>query len=178
MKNIGKASELRIAVKGRNSLITRDPGIYRWWFDEEGAKAITRALPDVDFNSVQKRDIDGRVYYALYFGIAKSLRQRLNWHLNQRHSPSTVKKGFLSTLRQTLSALLGIPESETQQTVNDFQDRHCYVEFEQTSSRETAEDIERDELSEKYYPLNIQGNKGVPKQIINRLSELRKQYKQ
>ena len=54
------------------------------------------------------KKIRGVDYYYIYVGIAvkESIRDRLNWHINQHHTISSVKSGILSTLRQTISSLV------------------------------------------------------------------------
>lgn len=176
-KRIEKVKDLRISLKTKQDGISQDPGVYRWWVKKEAAKKLLSTMPKIDWSKVQSAKINGKEYLALYFGIAKHLRQRLNWHINQEHRPSAVRSGFLSTLRQTLSALHGVPMSEAENTVNDFMDENCYLEFGHTTSRQDAEEKERYELTHNYYPLNVQGNKVVEKEVIKTLSNLRKEYK-
>lgn len=172
-----KVRALRESLKAKCDGIGEEPGVYRWWVREEAAKKLLEPLPGVDFSKLQRRIVDGCLHLALYFGIARHLRQRLNWHINQKHSPSTVESGFLSTLRQTIGALHGLPASMAESAVNDFMDSDCCLEFRHTSSREEAEEIERREISQNYYPLNVQGNKGVEKETVRALSHLRKKFK-
>lgn len=164
-------------LKSRTCKISKGPGVYRWWIDSQGTEKITSALRSIDLSKLQKRTIDNKTFYALYFGIAKDLRMRLNWHINQHHTASAIRSGYLSTLRCTFSALLGLDCSKSEDAVNDFQDMHCCVEFEDLPSRETAEGIEKTELRSKYYPLNLQGNKVVDKVILHDLSKLRTKTK-
>ena len=60
---------------------------------------------------------------------------------------------------------------------NDFIDKHCYLEYDFTSSHAVAKQIEASELSNGYYPLNIQGNNALSKDVQNKLKKLRKTYK-
>ena len=56
----------------------------------------------------------------------------------------------------------------------------CYWEWNYTDSLLDAKIIEQNKLSyntEKYYPLNIQNNKSLPKDIILKLKALRKLYR-
>ncbi|MBR4561461.1 MAG: hypothetical protein IKO23_06060 [Bacteroidales bacterium] len=172
MKNIKSIKELRNDL----SCVEKKPGCYIWWFDKNGKDMLLKSLPDFNISSIPRKGN----YYALYYGIAKDCRQRINWHINQKHSFSAVKSGYLSTLRQTLSALLGKDMTCSEKDVNDFMDTHCCWSWEYTPSRETAEDIESVELStqsKNCYPLNIQKNKTVSHDVIQKLTELRKKHK-
>ena len=169
MKNIKSIKELRNDL----SCVEKKTGCYIWWFDENGKDILLKELPGVDKSRIQRKGN----YYALYYGIAKDCRQRINWHINQKHSISAVKSGYLSTLRQTLSALLGKDMTCSEKDVNNFMDTHCCWSWEYTPSREIAEDIESAELSaqsKNCYPLNIQKNNTVSRDVIQKLSELRK----
>ena len=89
---------------------------------------------------------------------------------------SGLKHGTLSTLRNTLGALLGEDMSQSEGAVNEFIDSNCYWEWEYDESYKLRE---TDELSSttKCYPLNIQENKTVTKEVRKELSKLRKQHK-
>lgn len=69
--------------------------------------------------------------------------------------------------------------SKSQQLVNKFMDDNCILEYDNVSTLEEAENIEKQELShvDYYYPLNNSGAKLTPKQIKNKLKSLRKLYK-
>ena len=92
----------------------------------------------------------------VYVGIAKSMRQRLVWHTTQKHFPSAVRSGFLSTLRQTLAGLAKVPMDDTE-TVNSIIDE-MYVEFEYCISKEEASRLEKGYFQSASLPLNIMGN--------------------
>ncbi len=157
--------------------VTMQPGVYRWWFKADAARKLLAQLPAIDYGKISKCFYEEEEYFALYFGIAKNLQERLNWHIRQHHTLSSVKSGYLSTLRQSLSALLCEDMSKAEQYINKFIDNNCVVEWEDTTNRQQAEAIERNELSDAScccYPLNIQDNLAVPKCAIQRLKELRK----
>lgn len=176
MKNIESVINLR-GLTSNNPLISQEPGVYCWWFKETCVPCIINQLnlPTYIFYKVQKKKINGILYYALYFGIANNCYQRLNWHINQKHTQAAVKSGYLSTLRKTLSALLNKDMTKSMKCVNNFIDDNCYVEWDYTLSKGKAECIEKQELSDqnKYYPLNIQGNKTT---YTKQLKALRKKY--
>ena len=124
------------------------------------------------------KEIDGREYIAIYFGISKDLNGRIKWHICQNHTAGSVRSGFLSTLRQSLSALLNNDMSKSQHLVNNFIDDNCYLEYENTLTHKDAENIEKTELSQEYYyPLNIAGAKSTPQYVKDNLKKLRKTHK-
>lgn len=172
---------LRALIQGKQlaSLVDKTPGVYVWWFKESAAKQLLVPLKGVDWHHphLQRRTIDGEGYVALYFGISRDLRGRITWHVAQRHTTSAVSRGFLSTLRLTLSALLALPASQAEQAVNDFIDKNCLLSFRNVLTLEDAEREELTELSTNYYPLNLQGNKKVDFSVRRALRELRKTYR-
>jgi hypothetical protein len=126
------------------------------------------------------QSFDEEEYIALYFGISKDMRGRIRWHASQKHSPSAVSKGFLSTLRQTLSALLDIPMTESYQTINDFIDSNCIWEWTHTDTLEAARQVELNTLSPNspyYYPLNVESNHTIHKEAVKWLKQQRKEYR-
>lgn len=179
MKNLIKVCLLREQLSNRTSGI--EPlcgGVYCWWFKREAAQTLLAKLPltQEELAKIQAQEIEGESYLALYFGISKDILARAEWHTLQKHSPSAIKHGTLSTLRQTISALLGKDMSQSEGRVNEFINRNCYWEWEDDKSYKLRE---TDELSSttKCYPLNIRENKTVTKEVRNELSKLRKQYK-
>lgn len=170
---VDSASNLRTTLCAS---VPTEAGVYCWWFDEDGMKAILEPLLQhgIDLTKIQSQMYNGKTYFALYFGLAnKNLRERLNWHINQHHTPSLVKNGYLSTLRQTFSALLGIDETKSEKSVNDFMNEHCVVEWWQISAT-SVHKVETAVINSGYFPLNIQGNNRVAKEVRTELSKLRK----
>lgn len=176
MKSV-KVQTLRETIKKRQCEIPLGPGIYCWWFEEEGARILLKALPEVDLSKAQSRMVDGKRWFALYFGISKNLRGRLRWHLTQHHTQSSVKSGFISTLRFSLSALLGLPATKAEEAVNKFIDEYCIIDYKAVESIKEAEVIEKKELTTKYYPLNITNNRFVDRRITLALTKLRVEHK-
>lgn len=175
--NISKVSLLR---DNKFKLIDKKPGFYRWWFKEEAAhrliKEMKRWLPEED--KFLTMDHEGDKYIALYFGISKDMRGRIRWHASQKHTSSNINKGFLSTLRQTLSALLETPMSMSYQTINDFIDNNCIWEWSYTNTKADAEVFEKKELSKKYYyPLNVKDNNTICKNALKWLIGVRAEYR-
>lgn len=178
LKNIRPVIELRADIgSGRNCSLPVTPGVYRWWFLENAGKTLISKLDDIDTSRINTRDINGYKYIALYFGIANGIKKRFKWHIAQHHTESTIKAGTISTLRHTLSALLGIQLSKSESCINEFIDRNCILEWTTTSSREEALVIETHEINSEYYPLNIRGNNVMSKATRQSLTQLRKRVK-
>lgn len=157
--------------------LPQTPVVYKWWFKE-----IPQAVSchsQINLNAIDKRVFDRTTYYALYVGIGVDCRMRFKWHINQKHTQSNVKAGVLSTLRQTLSALLGIDMTQSEQAVNDYINKNCLIEW-QTYPNYTKvqlENIETQTIKNGYYPLNIVKNRTMDKSWLKDLKALRKNYK-
>ena len=173
MKYIESVKNLRTMIAQQRSPICKCSGVYRWWFKKDAALKLLATFPQLRINKLLHRKIDGEVYLALYYGISINLKQRAKWHICQHHTNSAVKSGYLSTLRHTLSALLGKDLSISEKCVNDFMDHNCYFEWDYSGN---PQDEEKKELTQTTYcyPLNIQGNKSVSKSWLNTLIALRK----
>ena len=178
MQYLDKVSELRKRLENRTSGIEKEGGVYCWWFKREIAQTLLKELPltQDEFSKIQRREIESEEYWALYFGISRDMLGRAKWHITKKHKPTAVKYGTVSTLRNTLGALLGIAMSDSEKSVNDLMDENCYWEWEydkEYKQRETNELSSTD----KCYPLNIQENKTVSKAVLKKLGELRSQHK-
>ena len=152
------------------------PGIYRLWVPQH---LVDTALRDLDCTKTLSKEIEGKEYRALYVGMSKNLYHRLDWHINDEHSESAVKSGYISTLRHTIGAFLGDenrPLTELVNEVNAFLDQ-CYFEWEYTSSEAMAKYIESVLLSIHYYPFNIQDNPNLPKKVRVEIIRRRKAIK-
>lgn len=180
MKNIESVAILRRMIECKQSPFENSAGVYRWWFKEDAAMQLLKQLPPVQTEErIAKRLIDGDSYWALYFGISGNMQQRAAWHINQKHTPSAVKSGYLSTLRQVISALLDEDMTISQNSVNELMDASCYLEWDYTGTKEEAEKLETIELSQNQciYPLNRAKNRTVSKEHLKRLTELRAKYR-
>ncbi|MDE6200598.1 MAG: hypothetical protein K2M47_01785 [Clostridiales bacterium] len=159
------------------------PGYYKWWAGKGEILNILSKLNmqfDDIVNSLEQKD--GK--YCIYVGVAikESLRKRLNWHVNDKHTDNRVKNGTVSTLRKSIASLVGDDASDKAAT-NEFIDRldiEYYLSDNPIKSQEAIVElhtIERSLLSGEYlYILNIQENRHdlAPKQL---LKQLRKQAK-
>ena len=178
MQYLDKVSELRKRLENRTSEIKKEGGVYCWWFKRDVAQTLLKELPltQDELSKIQTKEIEGEEYWALYFGISRDMLGRAKWHITKKHKPTAVKYGTVSTLRNTLGALLGIAMSDSEKSVNDLMDENCYWEWEydkEYKQRETNELSSTD----KCYPLNIQENKTVSKAVLKKLGELRSQHK-
>lgn len=160
----------------RFTSIPKEPGIYRWWFPKETAQQLLSSIHGIETNRICKEVIQGEEYWCLYFGIAKDLRQRIRWHACQKHTASAVKHGILSTLRQSISALLQLDQTTSTDKVSELLER-CYWDWLSTASKEDAKIIEKREISKGYFPINIQENKSVAPTVLAQLKSLRKEHK-
>lgn len=160
----------------RFTSIPKESGIYRWWFPKETAQQLLSSIHGIETNRICKEVIQGEEYWCLYFGIAKDLRQRIRWHAYQKHTASAVKHGILSTLRQSISALLQLDQTTSTDKVSELLER-CYWDWLSTASKEDAKIIEKREISKGYFPINIQENKSVAPTVLAQLKSLRKKHK-
>lgn len=178
MKNLIAVRILREQLECKSSGIEKQPGVYRWWFKEKAAQTLLENLPLIqeELAKIQTRDIDGEEYWCLYFGISKDMLGRAKWHITQKHSLSDVKHGTLSTLRNTLGALLGDDMSKSRDKVNEFMDDNCYWEWDYSKNPKAVENAELSSV-DKCYPLNIQENKTVSNVVRKEITALRKLHK-
>ena len=179
--NLASGLANRMSVRElRQKLIvvtTDDPVIYQWWFRVDGASVLLAAIGEDQKNmKIAREIIEGSEYLGLYTGKGKSCRQRFDWHVRQHHDARTVRHGFLSTLRQTLSALLGYNAVDAEHVINDFIDQYCYLDWTcyPGCSKDQLSKLEKDRIREGYFPLNIQSNPNVPKEIIKVLRTMRR----
>lgn len=160
------------------------PGYYKWWADRESLDIVLNKL-EVSFEEIEPYVETREDLFCIYVGIAvkESLRKRLDWHVNQRHTASAVRNGTLSTLRQTISSLVAHDQSAEEAT-NEFIDR-LKVEYHESSfgikSSEASDElhrIEREALSSHLCILNIQENNHPQVfEIKRKLKQLRKESK-
>lgn len=180
--NLIKASKLR-DKNNLKKMIDNKPGYYKWWAEEKEINLLLNhlnlGLSIID--SLEKYNDK----YCIYIGVAikESVRDRLDWHINQINSPSAVKNGTLSTLRQTISSILFQDMNLTNET-NDFINK-LYVQpfyidkpIKSQEAKKIIHNIEIDFLahSNNLYLLNIQDNKHElsPRKKISSLRKISK----
>jgi predicted GIY-YIG superfamily endonuclease len=145
-------------------MFPKQSGVYYWYITERGAKQM-----GVDISECLEKDHK----YLVYIGLAKNLNERLDWHYNDKHAPSSIKSGFVSTLRQTLSALL-VGEMVTAKTIVDkFIREEMRVEYELYSN---YKEKELQLIKSHNLPLNLKNNTKHP--FYKTLKQARKLSKQ
>ncbi len=173
--------------------VGKDVGIYCWWFRDDCLnKLLNKISGFVDLKRLnaeknQHKVLNGAKYTALYVGIAagkNGIFGRFKWHIEQKHSVSNVTKGYLSTLRRTLSALQGykLLKNNTevnfhlQEELNAFMDANCALEWNYypKKTKKELEQIEDEIINSGYFPLNIQGNRQISNELRKKLGEMRK----
>lgn len=158
-------------------LTDNSPVIYQWWFHANAAAVVlTQIGEDVQNPRILHDRIDGEDYLALYAGKGKSCRQRFDWHIRQKQDARTVRHGFLSTLRQTICGLLGINAVDNEALVNSFIDCNCVLDWTCYPGLSPAElgALEKERILSGYFPLNLQSNPNVSKEIKRALRERRR----
>ena len=174
---------MKVADIIKNSFEDPKPesGYYIWWFPEEVANELIEHLT-VDRQKIQVKEIYGQLYYALYFGIASSkggLRQRIKWHTAaiNPHTAACVRNRTLSTLRQTICGLMGLPMvgKETQDDVDEIIEK-CYWEW---TEHDNPHEIELNQLNNENacYPLNIKENNTISKECRKELIRSRSEFR-
>lgn len=161
------------------------PGYYKWWASYEHLQILLNNL-DCNFDIVEKFIEKKDNLYCIYAGVAikESIQDRLNWHINDKHTPQRVINGFLSTFRKSLSSVICRNQFNKEKT-NEFIDG-LYVEYfevdlpiKSDSAKHTIHQIEKDILAKNLLILNIQENHHPMSQNIKKkLKQLRKESKQ
>ncbi len=168
------------------------PGYYRWWARSESlnkilnSSALSKEYKKELLPYLTKKVINKETYYYIYVGVAirESIRDRLNWHVNQRHTKTSVVSGFLSTLRQTISSL--VAEDQYNETLTNEFINELYVEYysvnlpiKSDEAKTFIEQIEKEEMNNHLIPLNLRDNKNTKlKPFLNELKNARKNAKQ
>mgnify|MGYP002624134124 CR=1 FL=1 len=165
--------------------IENKAGYYKWWAGASEFEIILKEL-NVDLETIKSSVEIKDDLFCIYVGIAakESVRDRLNWHVNDSHTASRVKKGTLSTFRQSISSL--VAHNQYDKTATDsFIDR-LYVEWFYSDNKIKSEaakielhDIERQLLNRHLMILNIQDNHHpLAVEIKKKLRYLRKLSKE
>ena len=181
-------------IRSSKENIGKDVGIYCWWFKDDCVEILLKRISkELDWKRLADESLQHKIFSnvkhtALYVGIAagkkKGIFERFKWHIEQKHTISNVTKGYLSTLRRTLSALMNFKllkssieiNLNAQEKLNAFIDENCVLEWNYypKKSKKHLEVIEDDIINSGYYPLNIQSNKQVSKELRKKLSDMRK----
>lgn len=157
------------------------PGYYKWWAKQSELDVILDAL-EVNFDDVKSAIETKENLYCIYVGIAvnESVRQRLNWHVNDQHTKSKVKNGTLSTLRQSISSIVAHNQYDKKAS-DDFIDKlsvEYFISTHPVKSPEAKQELhttEKQLLDSHLRVLNIQcNNHPLAKKMKKRLKHLRK----
>ena len=154
-----------------NKIPKNMPGFYKWWAPVESlevllnSKYISKEYLDEIKPKLTKKKINNQEYYYIYVGVAikESIHDRLNWHVNQHHTESSVTSGFLSTLRQSLSSLVvgdQYNEIETNKFIDTLIIEYYPVDLPIKSSEASnyISSIEINELNKNTIPINLKDN--------------------
>lgn len=181
-----KAKKLR---KSLDTIPNDKPGWYKWWAPEKylkkllDSKHISKKYCSELLPHLTTKNIDGVKHYCIYVGIAtrESIRSRLNWHVNQKHTDSSVESRFLSTLRQSISSIIAhdqYEEDKTTKLINKLTIEYYSVDIPTKSAEAKAkiEAIEKIELTDNMLPLNLTNNKNdIVKSFLKELRRVRKE---
>ena len=138
------------------------PVLYRWWFPESFVKEVlvpyTAEYPYLKrlLKEVSTQPIDGKTYYALYFG--KSVN---GYHRFCQHATGNI---HISTLRRTLYGLCydHIYNKDKEKDITAIL-KECYYEWYAFDKEDEAlvECVEAICIALGKYPLNIEGNPAI-----------------
>lgn len=190
IKHMIEAKKIR-DLEYLRSIPNNMPGWYKWWATEATLKLLLNSpyISQKYFSdllpNLTTKNINGINYYYIYVGIAvkESIRDRLNWHVNQHHTKTSVESGFLSTLRQTISSLVAgnqYDEEATNKLIDTLIIEYYPVDMaiKSLKAKEHIEKIEKEELVNNILPLNLRDNKNdVVKNYLQELSIIRKKSK-
>lgn len=104
-------------------------GIYFWFMNSDGYEALSRFIEITPILLNYSYNIEGKSYDLVYLGTTgtgkqgkSTLTKRLKWHINQKHSESSIISGTLSTLRQGIGSLVSddLIAPDTENKVNYF----------------------------------------------------------
>ena len=165
------ARELRSIEKLRE--IPNDkPGWYRWLAPTSALEQLldsshlTRKYMEKLRPDLKRCEYEQGYYFFIYVGIAvkESIRDRLNWHVNQHHTENAVRNGTLSTFRTTVSSLVAddqYDEEATNKLIDQLMIEYQVMDYpiKSETAKIEIERIERDELERYIFPLNIMGNR-------------------
>ena len=176
-------SVIELRKKEETKKLPDAPGVYKFWGDEKILCKISEKL-EVDFDDVKKVVEFSEGVYCIYVGIAvnESIKSRINWHINRKHSDSAVKAGTLSTLKQSLAAIFiedmsAKHSDDLNKTIDKLYVSICHESSNAVKSENANAEIHGIEKSilsgNNLYILNIQENcnKLAP---TTKLKELRK----
>jgi len=165
----------------RTDILSEEHFLYRWWFPEDSPiviyleNYIERHPEDIDMHYVyarlKRKELNDKVYYALYFGKSIDGRKRFG-----QHTRGPVKQ---STLRETLRAILSIQGlAYAEQNISDILCK-CYYEWMEfmPEDYELIDSFEMMAIAIGYYPLNLDGNSSISEPWKAAIMDKRKELK-
>jgi len=159
------------------------PIVYRWWFPADCAIVLqifnnypkredASSIEDL-FPRLKKKEIQGKVYYALYVGQSENGHHRFSQHC----SGNT----HISTLRKTIAAICfaNIQDNKQQEeAISNLLDS-CYFEWiDFPEDAELVETIEALCIAVGCYPLNMDANRSVDEHLVEYIMEQRKKIQE
>ena len=164
--------------------IQQKPGYYKWWALNEELFVILKAL-NLDYSKIKDFIEYKDGFYCIYVGIAvkESVRDRLNWHINDSHTPARVQNGILSTLRQSIASIVSNNQFDKLHT--DYFMNKLFVEYfysdnevKTAVAKNELISIEKKLMNDYLRILNIRDNHHPAAEgVIKNLKELRKKSK-
>lgn len=92
---IDKVINIRNKLQSCMAVCSLTPGWYRWWCDKEDAARILGQIGiQMPESRLKSKEIKGKDYIAIYFGISKDLNGRIKWHICQNHTLGSVRSRF------------------------------------------------------------------------------------
>jgi hypothetical protein len=149
--------------------------LYRWWFPENSPVMdvlANFAKQDKELaallEQVETCKINGKTYYALYFGKSNNGRHRYCQH--------TTGNVHLSTIRHTVYGLcIGTQYDKAKEDKVSEILRQCYYEWISFKGEDNLiECVESICIALGKYPLNVDGNPAISKKWRNYVMEKRK----
>ena len=122
---------VKLRDKSEIKKIENKPGYYKWWAKKEEFDLILDKL-NVNYETIKNSIEIKDDLYCIYVGIAvkESIGDRLNWHVDNKHSISKVKHGFLSTFRNSISSIIsGDLLNKEEKIFKKTRKGHCLLEI-------------------------------------------------
>jgi hypothetical protein len=164
--------------------VTDYKGIYFWFMHPRCYNILNKYISN--FSSLPDKyvkSINGIDYDLVYLGTAgtgkmgnSNLFERLRWHLCEKHNDNKVCRGYLSTLRAGLSALLAddLIENKVEETFNSFVCENMYIYWLDYQSENNIDNDEKILIKTIRPLLNIKNN---PNAKANSFDNNTKEYR-
>ena len=152
------------------------PGVYRWYFPPDAVNELR--ISEFTFQTSLHLMRAPNDFVCLYHGMANNLRERVQWHADQKLTRSALSSGFISTFRLSLLALNDFDFYSGDSEINRYFD-DLLIDWTEVTSREEAKHLERLEFDSGFhFPLNIQGNPSSElAAFLKHLKRARKSFK-